>query len=75
MTVPDCIDEYRSLGNEVFGKPRFFSFLRLGVGNRSKYKASRLEKVFQEVSAKRNEYLKEPHRSVLFPSGRGLCKT
>ena len=74
MTVLDCIDEYKSLGNQVFGKPRFFTFLRFGIGGRAKYEASTLEKVFQEVSTRRNEYLEEPNR-VLFPSGRGLCKT
>lgn len=75
MTVPDCIDEYKNLGQEVFGNPRIFSTLRFGLGNRTKYKAARLEDVFQRVTAKRNEYLANPDRSITFPSGRGLCKT
>lgn len=75
MTVPDCIEEYKSLGEEVFGKPRFFSTLNFGLGNRTKYKASILQRVFEGVTARRNEFLKDPDRYITFPSGRGLCKT
>ena len=75
MTVQDCIEEYKTLGEDVFGNPRFFCTLNFGLGDRPRYKASRLEKVFKEVSARRNEYLPEPERSITFPSGRGLCKT
>ena len=75
MTVPDCIDEYKGLGEEVFGKPRIFSTIRFGLGNRTKYKAARLENVFQRVTEKRNEFQASPDRSITFPSGRGLCKT
>ena len=75
MTVPDCINEYKSLGEKVFGNPRFFSTLKFGLGDRTKYKASRLEEVFKDVTARRNEYLPESDRSLAFPSGRGLCQT
>lgn len=75
MAVPDCIDEYKSLGEEVFGRPRVFSTLRFGLGDRTKYKAARLEQVIKDVTARRNEYLAEPDPSIRFPSGRGMCKT
>ena len=75
MTVLDCIDEYENLGEKVFGKPRLFFTLRFGLGDRTKYKASRLQKVFEDVAARRNEHLTEPDRSITFPSGRGLCNT
>jgi len=75
MTVQDCIEEYKKLGEEVFGKPRFFCTLRFGLGNTAKYSASRLQNVFEDVSARRNEYLKVPDRNITFRSGRGLCKT
>lgn len=74
MTVLDCIDEYKSLGEEVFGNPRTFSTLRFGLGNRTKFKAERLEKVFKNVTRRRNECQADPDR-ITFPSGRGLCKT
>lgn len=76
MTVPDCLFEYRRLGQEVFGKPRMISTLRFGLGVRQKYKAARLEKVFKDVTKRRNE---QPGPSetgkITFPSGRGLCAT
>ena len=75
MTVQDCIEEYRNLGEEVFGNPRFFCTLNFGLGDIARYSAARLEKVFESVSARRNEHLPEPDRNITFPSGRGLCRT
>lgn len=75
MTVQDCIEEYKSLGEEVFGTPRIFCTLRFGLGDRAKYSAARLQKVFESVSARRDQYSAEPGRSIIFPSGRGMCKT
>ena len=76
MSVPDCIDEYKHLGEEVFGRPRFFSTSRFGFGNRTKYKAAILERVFIDISRRRDgDRSPLPERSRTFPSGRGLCKT
>ena len=76
MTIPDCIFEYRTLAQEVFGKPRLISTLRFGLGVRAKYKAERLEKVFKDVSIKRNEQPKPGEISkITFAYGRGLCST
>ena len=76
MTVPDCLFEYRTLAQEIFGKPRMFHTLRFGLGLRPKFVAARLEKVFKDVTKRRSE---QPGRSetgkILFPSGRGLCAT
>ncbi len=76
MTIPDGLYEYQRLGQEVFGKPRIISTLRFGLGERHKYKAARLEKIFQDVSISRNEQPEPKETSkILFPSGRGLCAT
>ena len=76
MTVPDCLFEYQTLGQEIFGKPRMFHTLRFGLGFRPKFKATRLEDVFKDVSKRRNE---QPGQSetgkIVFPSGPGLCAT
>ena len=76
MTIPDCLFEYRRLGQEVFGYPRMVSTLRFGLGVRHKYKAARLEAVFKDVTRRRNE---QPGPGeigkIMFPSGRGLCAT
>jgi hypothetical protein len=71
MTVQDCLQEYRSLGGEIFGKPRFFTQLRFGVGNRTKYEGAKLEKVFEEVTTRRSE---QNDSTFTFPLKRGLCK-
>ena len=73
MTVPDCITEYENLSQEVFGKPRFFTTLRFGVGNRTKYRAAKLKKVFEDVTERRSEQSEDGR--VTFPSERGLCRT
>lgn len=76
MTVPDCLSEYRTLGQEVFGKPRMISTLKFGLGVRHKYKASRLEKVFEDVAKRRNEQPGPGETGkITFPSRRGLCAT
>jgi hypothetical protein len=75
MTVPDCLYEYERLGGEIFGKPRFFIQLHFGLGNRTKYKAARLKKVFEAVTARRSEFLQETDARITFPSKRGLCRT
>ncbi len=74
MTIPDCLFEYRRLGQEVFGKPRMISTLRFGLGVRHKYKAARLEQVFKDVAIRRNEQPSEESK-ITFQSGRGLCAT
>ena len=75
MTVSDCIQEYRGLGEKVFGKPRRFCTLRLGVINRDRYKAARLAEVFRDVAARREEMRSDIPPRILFPSGRGISKT
>lgn len=75
MTVADCISEYETLAEEVFGKPRIFTTLRFAFGNRTKYKAEYLKKVIQEVAKRRVEGGNDASQKVKFPYKRGLCKT
>ena len=76
MTVYDCIDEYKTLCGDVFGRPRFSSTLKFGLGNRPKYEAARLEETFKGIIARHDQYLSGLSGSAsTFASGRGLCKT
>lgn len=76
MTVPDSIYEYKSLGQEVFGKPRFFTSINFGISNRHKYRAANLTKVFKEVTKRRDEKTDgEVYGKITFPSRTGLCTT
>ena len=47
MTVLDCLSEYKVLGGSVFGSPRSLAQIRVGLGNKTKYKSSKVEKVIQ----------------------------
>ena len=51
MTVDDCIEEYKSLGNKVFGHPR-----RMARGGFPWYRfnANILEKVIRDVTERHN---------------------
>ncbi|KAL8823072.1 MAG: hypothetical protein Q9191_006204 [Dirinaria sp. TL-2023a] len=73
MPVPDCLHEYRRLGEEVFGKPRVVHALRFKLGDRKKYSTARLEKVLQDVAERRCEEM-EDHQRIDFPMPPGLCK-
>ena len=59
MTVPDCIREYETFGESIFGKPRHITALNFGIGGRSKYDANKLERVFKDVTRRRGEQLDE----------------
>ena len=72
MTVPDCLHEYESLGGDIFGKPRLFTQIRFGLGNRTKYDGAEMQKVFKNVTARRSEQTDD---RFTFPLKRGLCKT
>ena len=75
MTVPDCLAEYRVLGQEVFGKPRKFPLLRVAVG-KPRYRASQLEGIFKRVVRNRNEKTWDDGRGrINFPSRGNVCKT
>ena len=75
MTVPDCTYEYEKLGEEVFGKPRMLYTLRCGFGNRTKYKAADLERVFRDVAERRVEQMCQAHKRITFSSEGTLCRT
>jgi hypothetical protein len=69
MTVPDCLSEYRKLGERVFGHPRFFHSIRFGFGSRTKYDSKNLEQVFKDVA---NERLEEA-ADVAMPMSPPTC--
>ncbi|KAK5725221.1 hypothetical protein LTR17_013173 [Elasticomyces elasticus] len=53
MTADECLQEYKRIGNEVFGKPRLLHRLTFGLAKRSKYDHTALERVFKSVLEKR----------------------
>lgn len=55
MTVADCLEEYKTLAAEIFGKPRMLHQLRVPWVKSTKYDALKLEKVFSYVVQRRQE--------------------
>jgi hypothetical protein len=49
MSIKDCIDTYRNLGSEVFGKKQPFHFL-----GQNKYDCTKLERIIQDVVRRRS---------------------
>lgn len=66
MTVPDCMLEIKTLAAKIFGKPRFFTALRFGLVDRTKYMAATLKKSFEDVTERHSE--SKDQRRITFPS-------
>lgn len=69
MSVDECIEEYKSLGQRVFGHPRPLSLKGLIW---HKYNHKVLEEVVRSVTAR---YKEESEFEVGFPSAEELCRT
>lgn len=74
MTVRDCMDEYKKMGDEIFGNPRPIYRRRALVVPWTKYKSSAMENAVMDVTARRCEVL-EGFNPVTLDSIPGLCKT
>ena len=75
MSVPECIKEYRTLGQKVFGKPRHLTTLNFGIISREKFDAEKLREVFEDVTVRRSEREDVSHQRMKFPIKRGVCRT
>lgn len=77
MTVTDCLQEYRTLGDKVFGNPRILhknSKIPLIIGP-NKFSAETLEKVLKDFEYRRTEERDHYAGPVTFPTRPGLCKS
>lgn len=76
MTVKDCLLEYKSMAQKIFGKPRFISQLNIGIVRWPKYNAAGVRKAFEEVTRRRGEKpaANQPGDAMpLFPTIPGTC--
>ena len=69
MSVDECIEEYKSLGQKVFGHPRPFC---KGGFPWHKFDHKALEEAVQTVTAR---YGEESEFGIIFPSNEDLCRT
>lgn len=70
MTVDDCINEYMTLGQKIFGNPRPLAF---GAVMWHKFKYRDLEDVLKNVTRRHSE--KSELDVLHFPSDEDLCRT
>ncbi|KAF2238229.1 FabD/lysophospholipase-like protein [Viridothelium virens] len=75
MPVSDCLYEYKTLGEKIFGDPRVLTQLSFIIIPRAKYDSGTLTTVFKGVVRKREEVSNERNEDALFPSRLGLCRT
>ncbi|KAL8926793.1 MAG: hypothetical protein Q9172_001670 [Xanthocarpia lactea] len=70
MTVDDCINEYKTLGQKIFGNPRPLAF---GAVMWHKFNYRVLEDVIKNVTRRHSE--KSEEDVLHFPSDEDLCRT
>lgn len=70
MTVDDCINEYKTLGQKIFGHPRPLAF---GAILWHKFDHRVLERVLQDAITRHSEASEE--YELQFPSDEDLCRT
>jgi hypothetical protein len=76
MTVKDCLEEYRTLGDRVFGNPRKVHKMKPipDFVGRDKFDAQDLKDVFQDFTYRRAEKRDKFAGPVTFPTRPGVCK-
>lgn len=75
MTVMDCLHEYATLGNVIFGNPYPLGSIRMYVGNGTKLRTADAENAFKDVQRRRTEETSENAAAPRFPSEKHMCNT
>lgn len=70
MTVDDCIEEYKTLGEKIFGHPRPLASKSAIPWH--KFSAKKFEEVIQDVTTRHSE---RDEFTVSYPSHEDLCRT
>ena len=74
MTVDDCIQEYKKLGDDVFGRPQMFSTRYYLLGDRPLYDSKRFENTLKNFVNRRRERYQGFLPETLLASDRDLCR-
>jgi hypothetical protein len=74
MTIDECIEEFVKVGNNVFGKPRWFSVRVPLFFPRDRFDSGKLENVMKDLVKRRSKEL-PGWRADLFASPSEMCKT
>lgn len=74
MSVDQALEQYRTLGNTVFGSPRFFH-TKTGMVGKAKYDAALLETAIEDVTKSYCWLPNQDFDNGRFASRPDLCKT
>lgn len=74
MNSDDCIQEYESLGENIFGQPRKLSMRGPIPWNREKYDHRKLEESIKDV-VKRRDWKEDQIADSMYPSNKDRCRT
>lgn len=69
MTVDDCIDEYKRLGDKIFGHPK--PIAKGGILGH-KFSGRQLSECVEDIASRHNDAYDD---ECLFPSDEALCRT
>ncbi|KAK3321368.1 acyl transferase/acyl hydrolase/lysophospholipase [Cercophora scortea] len=79
MPVEDCLEEYKRLAGNVFGKPRLIHKVgvlgAIGVTKQTKFKTEKLEHAIKDVLRRRGERALDSSDMMLFQTQTGLCRS
>ena len=75
MSVENCIKEYKTLGEDIFGRPRWASIRGPIPWPRDKYDAKAIQKAVENVVKKRMSPGQRKAGAGNFNSPPGLCRT
>lgn len=76
MSVDDCLAEYETLAEQVFGNPRRVHHAgKLGIlVRKNKYATTSLENAIKDVMRRRGEVAHDHDDAMQFRTPKGLCR-
>jgi hypothetical protein len=75
MNTHDCILEYETMGEKVFGKPRIFSWSGRIFWPRETFSHRKFEEVIESVIIRRTTVAHRGLTPHMFPSDENRCRT
>ncbi|KAK3684050.1 acyl transferase/acyl hydrolase/lysophospholipase [Podospora appendiculata] len=79
MPVEDCLEEYKRLAGNVFGKPHLIHKVgvlgAIGLARQTKFKTEKLEQAIKDVLRRRGERALDSSDMMLFQTQTGLCRS
>lgn len=75
MGVDECLEEYETLGGDIFGHARWFSMRGPIPSFKEKYNGRRLQDAVEKVVERRSSPAQKKVGAGSFGAAKDLCKT